>query len=103
VGEQELVIFSEKIFPALECAIVFVVSCLAFVSFHPPFNRIAAVEVNKHLSFPNFMLEWYVGCSVPTCLVCLFLAEDSTGYVSQSTLLRVLAWTMSGEVRTGLT
>jgi len=27
---------SEKIFPALECAIVFVVSCLAFVSFHGP-------------------------------------------------------------------
>jgi len=29
------VVVSEKIFPALECAIVFVMGCLAFVSFHP--------------------------------------------------------------------
>ena len=38
VGSEPGVVVSEKIFPAPECAIVFVVSCLAFsfrfVSFH---------------------------------------------------------------------
>ena len=31
---MSLTLLAKRLFPALECAIVFVVSCLAFVSFH---------------------------------------------------------------------
>ena len=53
-GEREPAVVGEMIFPALECAIVFVVSCLAFVSFHSRHRR---AMVSPPLKFNIFITK----------------------------------------------